>query len=128
MKGLEGDRTSVLTRKSRRHYGTCISEEFCPGVHLESDAYIDRCLATKQARNQMRWLVHKGQDMDTSRETHTVVEVSVAFLPGDSRWVRVNLMACDLNISPSRATEVSQKLPFKTLLTLISPCTKSPAC
>jgi hypothetical protein len=117
VKGLEGDGiNSVLTRKSRRHYGTAVSPCFKSGVHLETDAYIDNWDLMKRARNQTSWLIRKGQDMDASMETHSRTTICAHFWPGERRSMSMKLIACDADHSPMRSVhEVSEAFFFVTI-------------
>ena len=54
-RGLEPDGAGMVElRKCRLHYGTPVAQRFIPGVHSESDAYIDELTGEKRARGQMR--------------------------------------------------------------------------
>jgi hypothetical protein len=103
-KGLEGDHSAVLKRKSRRHYGTGISEPFKYRKHTASDAYIDDYTGTKYARNQMSYLVKKGQDMHASKETHAKTTIRSDFWPGEPRKTTWRLLACNADEAPQRTT------------------------
>jgi hypothetical protein len=90
-KGLEGDHRAVLKRKSRRHYGTGVSEPFRYRKHTASDAYIDDYTGATYARNQMSYLIKKGQDMHASKETHAKTTLCSNFWPDEPRKTTLRL-------------------------------------
>ncbi|KAF1944788.1 Hsp70 family protein [Clathrospora elynae] len=101
VKGIEGDSTAILTRKSRRHYGTVVCRSFVSGLHEESDAFTHAYFATEWARDQTNWLIHKGQDMHASHETHAAAEIYTQFWPGEERFMSMKLIACDAEDAPT---------------------------
>ncbi|EOA92058.1 uncharacterized protein SETTUDRAFT_86462 [Exserohilum turcica Et28A] len=74
-KGIEQGSGAILKRKSRRHYGTSYSSRFNKRVHNKADMYVDEYDGQRWARNQMSWLIQRGQDMHASDATHAAVEI-----------------------------------------------------
>lgn len=104
-KGLEGSIPEVLTRKSRRHYGTSFAEPFSRRKHRNVDAFIDEYDGWKKADNQMKWLIKKGQDMHTSKAKHASVSLSMTYWPDESMETECELLACENDVAPQRATD-----------------------
>ncbi|PSN60997.1 Hsp70 family protein [Corynespora cassiicola Philippines] len=100
-KGLEGDGNAVLMRKCRRHYGTPCSRPFVHEIHSEADSYISEYSGLKFATNQMQWLIKKGSDLHTSKETHAVTSLEIQFWLQEKRDVCMSLFACNQNDAPS---------------------------
>ena len=99
-KGLEGQHSAILARKSRRHYGTSCSMPFNRRKHKSHDAFFDQYDGNKMAANQMEWLIKKGQDMQASKATHACGTISSCFWPQESRRTEWDLLACDDDSAP----------------------------
>jgi len=105
-KGLEGPgRAPVLARKCRRHYGTGYSEYFVYGKHKEDDSFTCRFTGRKLARNQMEWLLTKGQNLSTKAESHARLSFQTDFWPGDSRVESLELLASDAFKAPNHSKD-----------------------
>lgn len=90
IKGLEGGSAAITKRKCRRFYGTSCSQIFRPGVHDESDSYIDEYDGRKRAMGQMEWLLKKGQDLDTSEASHAELDLAAHFWPHETTRIAVS--------------------------------------
>ncbi|KAI4925412.1 hypothetical protein J4E85_007291 [Alternaria conjuncta] len=105
-KGLEGDgRTPIKNRKCRRHYGTDCYAAFVPAKHKEIDAFVSPYTGLKQAGNQMRWILKKGQDLAAKSESHGKFTFCQHFWPGDVRRATCELLASDLDKAPPRCSD-----------------------
>jgi hypothetical protein len=105
-KGLEGDgRAQIKNRKCRRHYGTDFYTPFVFGKHREIDSFISSYTGTKQASNQMRWLLKKGQDLAAKSELHGSMTLRQHFWPGDARTSSCDLLAADTDKAPHRSED-----------------------
>ncbi|KAF1944795.1 actin-like ATPase domain-containing protein [Clathrospora elynae] len=103
-KGLEGDgRASIKNRKCRRYYGTDCYIPFVPGQHREVDSFICPYTGTKEASNQMRWLLKKGQDLAAKTDSHANVNFQQLFWTGERRTASVKLLATDAEKAPYRS-------------------------
>ncbi|KAL5450345.1 hypothetical protein PMIN07_008898 [Paraphaeosphaeria minitans] len=105
-KGLEQrGETPIKGRKCRRHYGTPCISHFHAKKHRKQDSFISKYTGEKMARNQMSWLVSKGQDLPTASEVHGIVTMKHEFWPGETRRTTAMLLASDLNKAPSLSNE-----------------------
>ncbi|KAF2690232.1 hypothetical protein K458DRAFT_459297 [Lentithecium fluviatile CBS 122367] len=106
-KGLESDgRATVKFHKCRRHYGTNSNSLFIKGKHRENEAFICQFTGVKRARDQMNWLVSKGQELSTSVDVHGTLDLSMKFWAGSRRHAVLPLYACDANKGPYRLSNV----------------------
>jgi hypothetical protein len=88
----------VISRKSRRHYGLVVSQEFAPSVHPKECKYWDDNDGTWRARNRMKWYVGKGTTVCS--EAPLIFYFYRDFALGASKTVTEDLVACDANIAP----------------------------
>jgi hypothetical protein len=104
-KGLEGDgRTPIKNRKARRSYGTDCYRNFVSGVNQEIDSFHCPYTGAKSARNQMSWLVSKGQNLSTLKDAHSKVHFVQHFWERDGKRASLDLLASDADMPPSRCT------------------------
>jgi hypothetical protein len=73
------------------------------GLHLEHDAFFSEFGGDKRANNQASWLVTKGQDLSAADSTHASMELCRNFYPDEDPKVIAKLLACDLEVAPSRS-------------------------
>ncbi|KAH7396595.1 hypothetical protein DE146DRAFT_763611 [Phaeosphaeria sp. MPI-PUGE-AT-0046c] len=106
-KGMEGKQSAVLARKCRRHYGTACSSTFNRKIHKSRDRYIDEYDGRTMARNQMIWLVKKGEDLETSKASHAYTTLTAHFWPKESRRTTWELYACDADTAAQGSTAES---------------------
>jgi hypothetical protein len=99
--GLEGYDSAVLHRKSRRHYGTGISDHFDLAIHDKKDMYINQYDGHVYATDQVKWLIAKGQDLHASEPTHSTKDLTCNFWPKESRKMSFELVASDEEQSPN---------------------------
>jgi hypothetical protein len=109
VKGLETQDSQkkqlVANRKCRRYYGTVKNSPFVKGKHKESEANISSFDGKKRARNQMDWLLQKGQDLSTSKPAHAKLALHTTFWPGEKRQSTLRLMASNKEQGPMRSTD-----------------------
>ncbi|EUC40240.1 hypothetical protein COCMIDRAFT_109318 [Bipolaris oryzae ATCC 44560] len=106
-KGLEKGIGAVVKRKSRRHYGTSCGSIFKKHEHIKTDMYINIYDGKKRARNQMKWLIKKGQTLVASEATHAATELTM-------KWWSVYHVAV--------LTVDSNDIPLSDLKRKTSPC------
>ena len=107
VKGMEGPgRDPIKFRKCRRHYGTAVSQVFVAGRHQEVDAYICSYSGIKRARQQMNWLLTKGQDLSTEEVIHAKIELYNHNWHDEELKVWCRLMASDVNKASPRINQV----------------------
>ena len=53
---------AVLCRRSRDHIGIPVNHNFDENKHEEGEAFVDEVTGTKQAANQMKWLIRRVSD------------------------------------------------------------------
>jgi hypothetical protein len=118
-KGLEGDgRAPIKNRKCRRNYGTDFYTIFTPGKHKEIDSFVSPYTGIKQARNQMEWMLKKGQDLAAKSESHGNVGFRQYFWPGDRREASLDLLAADVDKAPYRSQDKVHYDAFECIQTL----------
>ncbi|CAI6322173.1 unnamed protein product [Periconia digitata] len=104
-KGLEAQNTaamrSVSSRKCRRHYGTDYSAPYDAEKHQYKDRYVDEKTGKLRAKDQMEWIINKGQDLPTSEALHGKHTFSFRFWPKESRVVTIEFFATDMDKAPS---------------------------
>ncbi|OCK81694.1 actin-like ATPase domain-containing protein [Lepidopterella palustris CBS 459.81] len=107
IKGLEqGAQDLVYMRKCRRSYGISVSEPFSEYKHAKDDEYIDPFDNKKKAKDQMTWLIKKGDALLSNKSKHASIDICRSFGVKDSRVFRTILVACDENDPPQRYDEV----------------------
>lgn len=110
-KGLEGISTSIIqARKCRRHYGTACNQIFNKKKHPEDLAYICHFSGKKYASKQIRYIIHKGQDMASSSAVHVTHTLRTDFWSNAERVTTVELLGADVDDAPTYQDNVSQVL------------------
>jgi hypothetical protein len=121
-------RSLVCLRICRRHYGVSISQVFSSWKHSENDAYDDPFDGQKKAKDQMIWLIHKGDAILSTEAKCASVELCRRFGRGDPKVFKTSLVACDEEVAPQRLEDIpigttSKRLPV--LLLIAFPATRS---
>lgn len=75
--------------------------------------YVDEYDGQRWARNQMSWLIQRGQDMHASDATHAAVEIVSNWWVDEARTDKWKLLACDVDNAPSRSVEKVSVLPLR---------------
>ncbi|KAF4631943.1 hypothetical protein G7Y89_g6187 [Cudoniella acicularis] len=86
---------TVYLRKCRKHYGISSSQPFSAYEHLEDNAYDDPFDGEKKAREQMTWLVQKGDALLSDTPKFASVEVIRRFGLRDSRKFKTRVVISD---------------------------------
>ena len=127
-KGLEiGGKGLVKNRKCRRHYGTDSCPSFIYGVHAQTDAYIDDFDGVQRARDQMAWLVKRGQNLSSSTTAKSKLTFCQNFWIGTTRKAQVILLASAADVAAKSASHmVSHHLCIRSRdrANVFSPCTR----
>ncbi|KAF2192229.1 hypothetical protein K469DRAFT_620267 [Zopfia rhizophila CBS 207.26] len=106
-KGLEPHSDSLISmRKCRRSYGIATSQPFSNFKHANEDEYDDPFDGTKKAKDQMLWLIKKGDALLSNTPKHAEVNLCQCFGLRDSKKFRTSLVSCDLNDPPARLDDV----------------------
>jgi hypothetical protein len=96
LKGIELDSTSARSLSpSPRHYGFSTSQPFLARKHSEEDAYFDPFDGGRKARDQMTWLVRKGDVLISDKPKEVTVQFIRRFGVVDPRVFRTTFLACD---------------------------------
>ncbi|KAF3929591.1 hypothetical protein ABW19_dt0208497 [Dactylella cylindrospora] len=96
--GLQGDLV-VDKRRCRRHYGTELLKHFDPMVHSEVDAMISTFSGLKMAKNQISWIINRGDNTDSNKRFR--LSCVTSFHRGDKLIHTTQLVACDSDEPPS---------------------------
>lgn len=74
---------------------------------------------TKQANNQMQWMLKKGQDLEAKSKSHATLDLFMYFWQGDTRRASSDLLATDLDKVPARSKDkVNQRISLTTRKTV----------
>ncbi|EPS43230.1 hypothetical protein H072_2762 [Dactylellina haptotyla CBS 200.50] len=90
--GLQGDLV-VDKRRCRRHYGTELLKHFDPMVHSEVDAMISTFSGLKMAKNQISWIINRGDNTDSNKRFR--LSCVTSFNRGEKLIHTTQLVACD---------------------------------
>ncbi|KAJ4324502.1 hypothetical protein N0V94_001242 [Neodidymelliopsis sp. IMI 364377] len=103
-KGLEGDgRSRIRNRKCRRSYGTDCMSPFVSGRNRVADQVRDQYTGVLYARDQMEWIMKKGQDLSTSSECHGKIDLVHRVWRDKERFMIVDLLASNADKAPYRS-------------------------
>ncbi|KAF2867014.1 Hsp70 family protein [Massariosphaeria phaeospora] len=98
--------STVLNRKSRRHYGTVCNRKFVAGKHRLAESYMCPYTGTWRADQQADWLIHQGQVLSTAPgSVHGKITFFYSFWEDHKRVVTVPLLASDRVSAPTRARD-----------------------
>lgn len=100
-------RNLIRMRKCRRHYGVSVSQNFSSWNHSELDAYVDLFDGQKRAKNQVIWLINKGDAIFSDQPKHASIDLCRRFGRGDPTVFKTNLISSEDNIAPQRLDEVA---------------------
>ncbi|KAI9867895.1 MAG: hypothetical protein M1813_007717 [Trichoglossum hirsutum] len=121
IRGLEKNRNnSISMRWCQRHYGISVSQPWSTFKHSNDDAYDDPFDGEKKAKDQMVWLIKKGDAILSSKPKHTSIRLCRRFGVGDPRVFRTSLVASDEDEAPQRYAEIDPSTPAPH--TLITSC------
>ncbi|KAK6332125.1 hypothetical protein TWF718_002659 [Orbilia javanica] len=90
--GLQGDLV-VDKRRCRRHYGTELLKHFDPMIHSELDAMISTFSGLKMAKNQISWIINRGDNTDSNKRFR--LSCVTSFNRGEKLIHTTQLVACD---------------------------------
>jgi len=106
-RGVEADARNVIyMRKCRRHYGVSVSEPFSSFKHSEADAYIDPFDREKKAREQMIWLIKKGDAILSNEPKQASINLCRKFGRKDPRIFKTYLVSSGDDNAPQRLADV----------------------
>jgi hypothetical protein len=100
----------IYTRKCRRNYGLSVSQPFSSFLHSEADAYIDPFDGTKKAKDQMVWLIKKGDAILSKEPKHASITLTRRFARRDPKIFRTLLVSYDDDNAPQRFADVSKSM------------------
>ncbi|KAK6353138.1 hypothetical protein TWF696_005128 [Orbilia brochopaga] len=96
--GLQGDLV-VDKRRCRRHYGTELLKHFDPAIHSEVDAMISTFSGLKMAKNQISWIIRRGDNTDSNKRFR--LSCVTSFHRGEKLIHTTQLVACDSDDAPT---------------------------
>lgn len=96
--GLQGDLV-VDKRRCRRHYGTELLKHFDPVIHSELDAMISTFSGLKMAKNQISWIINRGDNTDSNKRFR--LSCVTSFNRGEKLIHTTQLVACDSDEAPA---------------------------
>lgn len=92
----------IYVRKCRRHYGISASQLFSSFRHANEEYYEDQFDGEKKARQQMEWLIKKGDALLSNQTKHVSIIICRKFGLRDLRKFRTTVFACELDDAPKR--------------------------
>ncbi|KAH8706945.1 hypothetical protein GQ44DRAFT_777606 [Phaeosphaeriaceae sp. PMI808] len=92
MRVEEREEDGVHMTGSKKSYGICISEPYSTHRHAEMDAYIDPFDGQLKAKNQIVWMIKKGDLLRSSQPTRASTQFRRKFSPNDSTEFVTNLV------------------------------------
>jgi hypothetical protein len=109
-RGLEAAQSGLVeVRLARKHYGTYASEPFIPSLHNDEDMYTDRFTGKKYAKQQMTWLVGKGERLPEKSPKSASIECIARFKRNEDRQFGAVLVGCDEDDAPRRYMHSSKR-------------------
>ena len=97
---------STLRSRIRRHYGVSTSQPFSAARHSEEDAYTDPFDGERKARDQMSWLIMKGDTLHANQPKIGSVVIRRKFGIEDPRVFRTTIVGCDDDEVPQRQHDI----------------------
>ncbi|KAF3913237.1 hypothetical protein AA313_de0208395 [Arthrobotrys entomopaga] len=104
--GLQGD-LLVDKRRCRRHYGTELLKHFDPMMHSEVDAMISTFSGLKMAKNQISWIINRGDNTDSNKRFR--LSCVTSFNRGEKLIHTTQLVACDSDEAPMNLRDKGTK-------------------
>ncbi|KAG9557021.1 hypothetical protein KCU71_g11127, partial [Aureobasidium melanogenum] len=103
---------TVTSRLSRYSYGYSVMTPFENDKHLLSDLYYDRVEGVNKAKNQMRWLLKRGQEIEDGAEVEASVyhSIQVGFWDNGERPFEKRLLFSADETPPTRVTDSVREL------------------
>ena len=98
----------IYMRRCRRNYGLSVSEPFSSFKHSEKDAYIDEFDGEKKAKEQMVWLIKKGDAIMSNQPKHASISLCRKFGRSDPRIFRTYLVSSDDVGAPQRFADIPE--------------------
>jgi hypothetical protein len=96
----------VYMRKCPRHFGLSVSQPFSSFTHSEADAYIDPFDGQKKAKDQMTWLIKKGDAIMSNKLKVASINFCRKFGLKDPRIFRTHLIVSDDGDAHQRLAEI----------------------
>lgn len=98
----QGTSDMIYMRKCRRHYGISASQLFSSFKHANEEYYEDQFDGEKKAKQQMEWLIKKGDALLSNQTKHASIIICRKFGLRDLRKFRTTVFACELDDAPKR--------------------------
>ncbi|KAI9764968.1 MAG: hypothetical protein M1840_007890 [Geoglossum simile] len=122
IRGLEKDKTNTIyMRRCRRHYGLSVSQPWSTFKHSDADAYEDPFDGERKAKNQMVWLIKKGDAILSSQPKQTSIGLCRRFGVNDPRVFRTTLVTSDDDEAPQRYDAINRSAPALHSLVMSPP-------
>lgn len=98
---------TVTSRLSRYSYGMAFSELYDPSKHVMEDVYVDQEEGHYRAKDQMTWLLKRGEEVKEGRilSTACICTVEVGFRDSGMRFFSTDLYYCEEPKPPKRKTK-----------------------
>ncbi|KAH0552831.1 hypothetical protein GP486_006967 [Trichoglossum hirsutum] len=113
IRGLEKDRNnSIKIHRCRRSYGISVSQPWSSFKHSLEDEYDDPFDGEKKAKNQMVWLIKKGDAILSSQPKHASIRLCRRFGVKDPRVFRTSLVVSDEDEAPQRYAKIDPAIHY----------------
>lgn len=96
----------VYVRKCEKHYGLSVSQPFSRSTHSEADAYHDPFDGQKKAKEQIVWLVKKGDAIFSNEPKRASTSLSRKFGRKDLRMFKTFVVISDDDEAPQRFADI----------------------
>jgi len=111
--GVEAEHRNVTyVHQSPKHYGLATSQPFSSFEHSEADAYYDTFDGQKKARDQVVWLIKKGDAIFSTAPKHASIRLCRKFGRNDPRVFKTLLVSSDHDQAAQRLVDVPEGLCF----------------
>jgi len=98
--------------RSKHHYGVAYCEEYDPFRHVLSDMQIHPGTRKRQAKEQIRWLINKGDVASPSTHGQRSLQLIRAFRQRDTLSGNISRVVCvvsNSNTPPTRLGDVNAR-------------------
>jgi hypothetical protein len=98
----------VFMRSSQKHYGISISQAHSTYRHTTEDTYLDPFDGERKGKEQMVWLIKKGDLLLSNKVKHVSLDFCRRFGIKDPRVFITKFVTCDEDIAPTRLSDIPQ--------------------
>jgi hypothetical protein len=96
----------VCMRSSQKHYGISVSQAHSTYRHTSEDAYTDPFDGERKGKEQMIWLIKKGDMLLSNKTKHASVDICRRFGLRDPRIFITKFITSDEDVAPTRLRDI----------------------